>query len=128
MRGAIAFDEDGKTIRRVEFRRFSIGDRTALSGVVTRRQDGGFDISISGSALDGEPLLNTEAKADEGATKLPPMRLEARLDRLWIGADAKIDGAEINAEYDGAKWRTVAGSGRLSGGCARRAGSTRRSR
>ncbi len=86
-----------------------------LSGVVARRQDGGFDVSISGPALDGESLINAEVKAEEGATKLPPMRLEARIDRLWIGADAKIDGAEINAEYDGATWRTVAASGRLPG-------------
>ena len=43
------------------------------------------------------------------------MRLNAQLDRLWIGADTMIDGAEIYADYDGKTWQLVTASGRMSG-------------
>jgi hypothetical protein len=115
-RGDIALGEDGKTIRRAEFRRFSLGERTDLSGVVARRPDGGFDVSISGPALDGETFLNAEAEdeAGEASPTLPPIRLRGSFERLWIDADAKIDGAEVFAEYDGATWRLVSAAARTS--------------
>ena len=83
--------------------------------MVSPRQDGGFDISISGSALDGETLVNTTINAEEGATWLPPVRLGARFDRLWVTKGAKMDNAVISAEYDGAAWRFVTASGQLFG-------------
>ena len=114
-RGSIAFDGDGKTVRRADVQRFSVGERTEVSGVVARRRDGGFDISISGSALDGESLVNFITKAGKGAATLSPMRLGARFDRLWVAKEAKVDNAAIDAEYDGATWRLVTASGQLSG-------------
>ena len=115
VQGAITFNADGKTIQRAEIQHFSIGERTELSGTLARRGDGGFDISISGAALDGEALVKAAAKAEEGTTKLAPIDIEARFDRLWIGADSKIDDIKINAEYDAAEWPLVTATGMLSG-------------
>ncbi len=115
-RGDITLGDDGKTIGRAQFRRFSLGERTDLSGVVARRPDGGFDVSISGPALDGETLLNAKAEAEPGdaSPTLPPIRLRGSFERLWINAAAKIDSAEVFAEYDGATWRAVSAARRTS--------------
>jgi hypothetical protein len=114
-RGSIAFEGDGKTIRRAEVQRFPIDERTELSGVVSAGQNGGFDISISGPAFDGESLVSTITKAGNGAPTLPPIRLGAQFDRLWVARETKFDNAKFNAEYDGATWRFVTALGQLPG-------------
>ena len=111
---------EGSIVERVELGRLKIGERTDVRGSVVRRPDGGFDITATGASFDGEAFVagDTDSVADNKRDKasLPPLRLNARLDRLWVGPKSAIRGAAIKADYDGARWQRIEATGRTPEG------------
>jgi hypothetical protein len=100
--GSAAFHPDGVTIRTMEISRLVAG-RTNLAATIQGERDGSKRIRIEGAALDLAPALAAPQPAGNEPT--PPIRLYAKLGRLFLGPARAVDGVVGELVYDGRSLR-----------------------
>lgn len=108
--GSVAFARGDKPFQ-VVVRQFVAGAND-VSGRITERADGGYDVVLEGSRLDAAPFLRFDDD-DGAATDLPPLYLSTRLDRMWYGPGAPVDNIVGTLSYDGKAWREIDLNGTL---------------
>jgi hypothetical protein len=104
-----------------------------------RMDDDGYRLSVSGRQYNLQPSLErlrrgearrskgagqaaehvetaapgdtaSEAEPSEADQGLPPIAIDLRFDRLYLSPEARLDGFEASAAYDGAHWTRAAAS------------------
>lgn len=110
---------EGKSaLQRIDFTRLAFG-RNDVAGRVVFREDGGYDVDLAGPVLDGERFFSVkgkeEGKAEEREPELAPVRLTARVQRLWVTPENYISDVDCTITYDGETWRALALQGRMEG-------------
>jgi len=125
MDGAVAFDGDGEP-RRVDFTRLRYG-RTDARGSLRLRPGAGMDVVLEGEAFDAAPLLSDPPGVPPAAVaiaepvpvgddELPPMTVDARLGRLWIGEKAGFENVTVSLTRDERLWHNARLQAPLAGG------------
>lgn len=109
-RGTVAL-ADGDRPMRVTLQKFTAG-ATDVSGTISGRADGGFDVRLTGAGFDAAPLLRRD---DESTTAddLPPIRISAELGSLWFGTGPPISAFAGTFVYDGDSWTDIDAEGTL---------------
>ncbi len=130
-RGEVLLGGENNRLRRVKLTKF-VYDRNDITGVLTRRDDGGYYLEIDAASFDLQPFLDARErarKADEAAAErraeaggdeedvseeeeeggLPPLSIIARAENVWVGdqPQQRLVKAEGTFEYDGKVWRSV---------------------
>ncbi len=108
VRGSAQFAGDG-SLHRLDAARVA-HRRTDLAATVQRRGDGDLDITVSGPALDLEPLLATlrTQAAGTAAGAGGGLRVAVDLSELWFAAGQKFDRVAGKARRDARGWQQVA--------------------
>jgi len=101
--GEAMFTPDGKELQGITFERLKIG-RSDFKSTVGFRTDGGYDITLNGSALDVSHLFDAY---DPDEKPLPPLSLSVHVDRLWVKPEGSFDGVSGLLQYQDDTWRTV---------------------
>ena len=109
-RGSIV-PANGDRPLRLRFDKFSVG-ATDVSGAITGRADGGFDVRLTGAGFDAATLLRRD---DENAATddLPAVRISAELENLWFGTGPPIGAFAGTFVYDGKSWTDIDAEGTL---------------
>lgn len=100
--GSAAFHPDGVTLRAMEITRLVAG-RTNVAASIQGERDGAKRIRLEGQALDLAPALAAKGPANGEAP--PPIRLTARLGRLYLGPDRALAQVAGDLVYDGRSLR-----------------------
>jgi hypothetical protein len=100
--GTATFHPDGVTIRTMDIARLVAG-RTNLAATIQGERDGAKRIRLEGAALDLAPALAAPAAA--GNEPMPPIRLYAKIGRLFFGPARAVDGVVGELAYDGRSLR-----------------------
>ncbi|MEE9140491.1 MAG: AsmA-like C-terminal domain-containing protein [Alphaproteobacteria bacterium] len=110
--------QEGAALDRLEFTRLAFG-RTDVRGTVAFRKDGGYDVELSGPVIDAAKFFSFkdegEAKADESEPESRPIRLSAKVQRLWVTPESYVSDVDCQVFYDGESWRSLALKGRIDG-------------
>lgn len=85
--------------------------RNALTGAVSVREDGMFDVVLGGGSADLEPML--EDMTGSAGPELPSFRLQGALDRVWLTDDDAVRGVRIDGTYLDDRWEALAVTGSL---------------
>jgi hypothetical protein len=101
---AIRMQPGGSGIESVEASRLVLGP-TDLTGSIRRQPTGGWAANVSGKSLDASKLLNNVGKGGEQRT--PPLSVEAKLDRVFLGNDREVRNLALRFVDDGRHWQTV---------------------
>jgi hypothetical protein len=110
-----AFTPDGKTLSRIDITRFQTGV-TDLKGSVVRREDGGFDIELSGPSLYASRLVHPED--DKGARKRtkPPLSISLDVGQAWLRSPVPLQTIKGRLVYNGEEWSAGALDAAIPGG------------
>jgi len=103
--GSYSFHADGVTLRSMELTRLVAG-RTDIRAVIQGEKDGSKVARIEGASFDIAPIL--AARTDSGDVPLPPFRVSAKVNRLYITRDRYVGEFVGEATYDGKRWRGIA--------------------
>lgn len=109
--GSANFDANGRVVA-VDVKRFHLG-ATDVTGRVTRRADGGFDIAMQGAGFDAAPLLRRGG--DDSDSDLPPLSIDLKLGSLWFSTGQPVQNAVARLAYDGKLWRSIDLAGSFGG-------------
>ncbi len=101
--GKAVFTPDGKELQNITFDRLKTG-RNDFKSTVGFRSDGGYDITLSGSALDVSHLFDED---DPDEKPLPPLSLSLHVDRLWVKPEGGFDGVSGLLQSQDDFWRTI---------------------
>ncbi|HKS89415.1 MAG TPA: AsmA-like C-terminal region-containing protein, partial [Stellaceae bacterium] len=102
-RFAVQPTADRKSIERLQIGRLVIGDNE-LSGLVTRRQGGGWRADIHAARLDAHHLLK-QATSGGSSPQAAPLAVNARIDRLIFGARRELRQVAAQLVRSGGIWR-----------------------
>jgi hypothetical protein len=102
------FSADHKRVDRVDVRRLVVG-QTNLSGVMTRRDTGGWRADIRAASVDARHLIK-EATTSAPSVQSPPLALTAQIDRLILGAQREVRQVSAQLLRTGGVWQ----SGRIT--------------
>jgi len=111
----------------VDIERLFSRDRVDLHGMLSRRQDGGYKLSLNGPFFDASPwmdgILNmsndkptTTAETPPPANLGPPFDLQLNADRLKVRDTAEIAAAKVALQMDGEGPRSGKITGQISRG------------
>jgi len=75
----------------------------------------GYIVALEGERFDMRPYVD-RLMGDAKDSELPPLKLSARLRRLFLSDEYVLDNMEGQATYDGANWRQMAASGTMVSG------------
>jgi hypothetical protein len=105
---------DRKQIDRVDIHHLMVGD-SVVSGTVARRAAGGWMADIHAARIDARHVMK-DATGSGPSTESPPLAVNARIDRLVMGAGREL--LQVNAELlrSGGIWQTGRVGGRYAGG------------
>jgi len=95
---------------RLDLERLAFG-RNAVAGALTVREDGVFDVRLSGGIADLEPMLE-DMTASTGPT-LPSFHIEGVLDGVWLTDNDTVTDVRIDGTYLGDRWEALAITGTL---------------
>ena len=95
---SVGLGPDGR-IEHLDIARLAIG-QTDLRGSLARLDGGGWRVDLTGAALDLEPALK-----EKGKSELPPLRIDAKLDRVLFGPGRRLDGVAARLTREGGEWR-----------------------
>lgn len=109
-RGSIALANGDRPLR-VTLKKFTAG-ATDVSGTISARADGGFDVRLSGAGFDAAPLLRRDDESTP-ADDLPAVRISAKLGSLWFGTGPPISAFAGTFVYDGDSWTDIDAEGTL---------------
>jgi len=101
--GEAVFTPDGKELRNITFDRLKTG-RNDFKSTVGFRSDGGYDITLSGPALDVSHLFDDD---DPDEKPLPPLSLSVHVDRLWVKPEGGFDSVSGLLQNQDDSWRTL---------------------
>ncbi len=101
--GEAAFTPDGKEFQSITFDRLKTG-RNDFKSTVGFRSDGGYNITLSGSALDVSHLFDED---DPDEKPLPPLSLSVHVDRLWVKPEGAFDTVSGQLQHQDDVWRTL---------------------
>lgn len=96
---------------RLDLERLAFG-RNAVAGALTVREDGVFDIRLSGGTADLEPMLE-DMTGSSGPT-LPPFHIEGVLDSVWLTDNDAATAVRIDGNYQNDRWESLAVTGTLN--------------
>jgi hypothetical protein len=109
--GTAKFKSKGDGLEQVKIERLRNG-LTDVSIAARSREDGAYLIEVRGAGLDAGQLLSRRkrARADSGAPPqdlgpLPPIVMQAEVDRIYFASDRYISRAVAEAEYRDDRWR-----------------------
>lgn len=98
--GDVALNPD-RQVRRVRLSQLRIAE-TNIALSVTQRADRGYDVAISGAAIDARPLIRFLGPGEGAALEpVPPISLAGRVDRLVLGAGTILEKADVTADVVG---------------------------
>jgi len=105
---------DHKQIDRVDIRQLTVGE-SVVSGTVSRRAGGGWRADIHAPRIDARHMVK-DATGSAPAAATPPLAVNARIDRLIMGAQRELQ--QVNAELlrTAGTWQTGRIDGRLASG------------
>jgi len=106
---AALLSDDHQHIARVDIRRLVVGE-SDVSGMVTRRAEGGWRADIHAARADARHLIK-DATSGAPAPASPPLAVDARIDRLVFGPRRELDHVTAALVRSGGIWR----SGRIDG-------------
>lgn len=124
--GKVAFNEAGDALNSIEFSKVRVGE-TDVEARVQVSSDGGFDIAITGPSFDAAPLIGGDedtgetrtavatAPDDPQAAPLPPIRISAEIDRVWLAPDRHFRDVRGFASRVGGNWETAELEGHVEG-------------
>jgi len=98
--------ETDAKIDHVDLYRLTVG-KTDISGVVSRRAAGGWDVQIRGKNFDASRLVDDMQKATPGAEREPPLFIAADLDRMMLSPDRYVDRVHARMYSDGLHWQSA---------------------
>jgi len=95
---------------RLDLQRLAFG-RNDLSGALSVREDGFYEIALGGGVIDLQPMMDDVAASS--GPELPSFRLKGLIDRVWITDDDAVHEVYIDGLYTGAIWESLAISGQI---------------
>jgi hypothetical protein len=105
VRLAVALDDVG-TITRVDMPRLIAGESN-VSGVATRRSEGGWRFDFKGASFDASALLSKLDHTSSGEQTDPPLVVDAAFDRLIVGPNREAQGVKGQLFSDGIHWQAI---------------------
>jgi hypothetical protein len=99
-----------RRIEWVDISRLAIG-RSDVKGSLTRLAKGGWQVQLTGPALDFGAALEQKGKAE-----LPPLRIDAHLGRVIFGPGRRLDEVAARLARDGSDWREAQVDARFPNG------------
>ena len=96
------FAKDGKTLSQIDVDALKIG-RTSARGSLTQGADG-FALKVEGAAFDIGYWLKTRGPV---ARDRPALRLDARVERLYIGRDRYFDHVRFDGYRSAKRWEQI---------------------
>lgn len=115
---AVAFGEIGggaTGITRIDLPRFIVGE-TDVSGIITRRGEGGWRVELKGLAFDASGLLADVNRGAAGGEAEPPLVIDASLDRLVLGPKREARNVKGQFFSDGRHWQAASIDAAMFGG------------
>lgn len=106
---AAVLSDDHQHIARVDIRRLVIGE-SDVSGVVTRRAEGGWHADVHAARVDARPMIKAATSAAPSSASAP-LAVDARVDRLVFGPHRELNHVTAGLLRSDGIWR----SGRIEG-------------
>jgi uncharacterized protein involved in outer membrane biogenesis len=113
-RFAVSVNRDDRGIDRVDIRRLVIGD-SDISGAVSRRPGGGWQVDIRGARLDIHRALK-HALEEDTADDATPLAINAHVARLVLGPHRAAENVSAALLRDHASWQSVKIDGSYANG------------
>jgi hypothetical protein len=116
--GSATFVDGGEYLDYLYFDDIRYG-RTELSGLLTRRPDGGWEADFKGSSFDMSTMLG-DALTDRPDASTgydgPPLSLSANVQTVWLGPDRQLNQVAGTLVSNGALWSVINMKGQFSEG------------
>lgn len=96
------FDNDG--LRQIELEHLIAGD-TNVSGNLSRQDDGGWRLRVSGDGFDASGLAEELDRTPSGDSKEAPLEIIANLGRLVLGPRREARAVSVRLLSDGVHWQ-----------------------
>ncbi|HWK43912.1 MAG TPA: DUF3971 domain-containing protein [Stellaceae bacterium] len=114
--GRVGFS-DTDVVQQAQFDKLYIGG-TDLAGSVERQPQGGWRVDVAGTKADISGLLATTPETAPGVSQatapLPPLIINAKIDRVTLGPDRAIRDVGFVADREGGVWQAVSLDGLLN--------------
>jgi uncharacterized protein YhdP len=117
-KGSVTFGTDGKTVNAVKINQLRYG-RSDVVGDMTRRSDGGYDISLKGPSLDAAHFLEGNGgksgpqpagkgqTADAPSADLVPLNIALTLSSLYLSDNGPLSNVSVRMQRDKKHWRQI---------------------
>ncbi len=93
-------------IAHVDLYRLTVG-KTDISGMVSRRADGGWAVDVRGKSFDASRLIDDMQKTTPDTERGPSLSIDANLDRMLLSPDRYVDRVHAKLYSDGVHWQTA---------------------
>lgn len=103
-KGSGSFNRDGSSLERFDFSRLKIGgeDGVDVAMILRQRDDGGYDVNLTGKRFDAEPYLTGNQ------TRLGfPMSITTDIEEVRFDETRRLRNVVASASFDGERWRTL---------------------
>ena len=111
VRGSGLLRASDLALMRLDLARAVLG-RNRLAGSVTWGGEVPLDVVLSGGEFDLEPMLADIATAS--GPGLPALRIQGRLDRVWLSEGQALSGVDVAGVHDGEVWDSLSVAGRVA--------------
>ena len=105
---------DRGSVRKVEIDRFAVPERFDFTGVVAIDQTEGWTVDARARLFDAAPIQRLTGAEDE--MPLPPVRIDAEIDRVLLTAGRSVEKASLSARHGDGSWQAIDLSGRFANG------------
>jgi hypothetical protein len=103
-KGTGSFNLAGTALERFDFSRLKIGgeDGVDVAMILRQRDDGGYDVNLTGKRFDAEPYL-TGNQTLVGF----PMSITTDIEEVRFDETRRLGNVVASASFDGERWRTI---------------------
>ena len=105
---------DRGSVRKLEIDRLAVPNRFDLAGVVAIDETEGWTVDARARLFDAAPIQRPTD--GESGTTLPPLRIDAQIDRVLLTGGRSVEKASLRARHDDASWQAIDLSGRFPNG------------
>lgn len=110
--GSAIFTNKGETLKVLNLASLALGKRTIVGGTIKRKDNGDFEVELSGPQLDLTPFFENDDE-NEGPPTALAVRAHGTFNKLWVGPETSVANVDAIVNHDGTSWRRVSLNGNV---------------
>jgi hypothetical protein len=110
--GSASFADKGESIKVLKLASLALGKRTIVGGTIKRKNDGNFEVELSGPQLDLTPFFEDDDENESPSTTLA-VQAHGTFNKLWVGPSTSVANVDAIVSHDGNSWRRISLNGNV---------------